>query len=152
MRRYVADPVGAVQRYRLAGSVPALKAREIASVSEYVRLFSRYLRERLGDGPGVRLYSDVVAAATVAAHNQVLRDWLRGGGVGDPLPALDRALAWVIEQYEGREALAAAVVGGPEGTPAGHPAGDPAGEDVVVAVFRAGDPISDVVQRISRSL
>ncbi|HYY09366.1 MAG TPA: TetR family transcriptional regulator, partial [Kineosporiaceae bacterium] len=76
---YTADPAVSVQRYALARSVPALKDREIAGVSRYTRLFARYLRERLadgpGEGPGVRLYADVVAAAVVAAHNEVLRAW-----------------------------------------------------------------------------
>src|SRR3712207_2319344 len=45
-RSHVDDPAVSVERYRLAGSVPALRDREIASVSQYTRLFSRYLRRR----------------------------------------------------------------------------------------------------------
>ena len=134
-RTYVDDPAVSLQRYVLARSVPALKDREIASISRYNRLFSRYLRRRLGEAPGVRLYADVVAAAVVAAHNEVLRAWLLAGGAGDPLPALDRALAWVAERFEHAGAAPAAE-----------------GDDVVVAVFRAGAPLDDVVDRISRSL
>jgi AcrR family transcriptional regulator len=137
---YVDDPLVSVERYRLAASVPALRDREIASVSQYTRLFSRYLRERLGEGPGAALYSDVVAASVVAAHNAVLRDWLRSGGAGDPRADLDLALGWVAEQFEGRRAPA---VGG-------HP--EVPGEDVIVAVFRTGSSLDDVVERISRSL
>ncbi len=133
---YTADPAVSVQRYALARAVPALKAREIAGASRYTRLYSRYLRERLGEGPGVRLYADVVAAAVVAAHNEVLREWLLGGGEGEPGPALERALAWVTERFEQAQPGAE---GGPD-------------EDVVVAVFRAGAPLDDVVQRISRTL
>ncbi len=169
-RSYVEDPPVAVQRYRLAGSVPALRDREIASVSQYTRLFSRYLRGRLGgagpshaagpfegagssDGagpphgavpPDALLYCDVVAASVVAAHNAVLRDWLRGGGVGDPTSDLDRAFAWVAERFEGR------LPGGAAADPA--PGAPGAAEDVVVAVFRAGESVDDVVERISRSL
>jgi AcrR family transcriptional regulator len=134
-RTYVEDPVVSVQRYGVARSVPALRDREIASISRYNRLFSRYLRERLGEAPGIRLYADVVAAAVVAAHNEVLRAWLLGGGAGDPLPALDRALSWVAERFE-----------------QGAPAPGSEQDDVVVAVFRAGAPLDDVVDRISRSL
>lgn len=134
-RTYVEDPAVSVQRYVLSRSVPALKDREIASVSRYNRLFSRYLRQRLGEAPGIRLYADVVAAAVVAAHNEVLRAWLLAGGTGDPLPALDRALAWVADRFE--QAGAA-----PDGE----------ADDVVVAVFRAGASMDDVVDRISRSL
>src|SRR4051794_29818276 len=57
-RTYVDDPAVSVQRYELSRSVPALKDREIASISRYSRLFSRYLRGRLGEAPGVRLYAD----------------------------------------------------------------------------------------------
>jgi len=126
-RSYADDPEVSVQRYELVRAVPALR---------YNRLFSRYLRSRLGEAPGVRLYADVVAAAVVAAHNEVLRAWLLGGGAGDALPALDRALTWVAERFE--QATSA-------------PGVEP-GDDVVVAVFRAGAPLDDVVERISRSL
>lgn len=153
-RSYVEDPPVAVQRYRLAAAVPALRDREIASVSQYTRLFSRYLRGRLGSAvvsggavpSDALLYCDVVAASVVAAHNAVLRDWLRGGGVGDPTQDLDRAFAWVVERFEGRLPGAAAADPVPAGTPGA------AAEDVVVAVFRAGDSVDDVVERISRSL
>jgi AcrR family transcriptional regulator len=136
-RTYVDDPAVSLQRYGVSRSVPALRDREVASISRYNRLFSRYLRRRLGEGPGVRLYADVVAAAVVAAHNEVLRGWLLAGGAGDPLPALDRALAWIAERFE-------------QGAPAPGPEQDD--DDVVVAVFRAGAPLDDVVDRISRSL
>jgi AcrR family transcriptional regulator len=132
-RTYVEDPAVSLQRYELVRAVPALKDREVATISRYNRLFRRYLRERLGEGPGTRLYAEVVAAAVVAAHNEVLRAWLRGGAVADPLPALDRALAWVVDRFEQAPAPGEQ-------------------EDVVVAVFRAGAPLGDVVDKISRSL
>ncbi len=134
---YTADPAVSVQRYALARAVPALKDREIAGVSQYTRLFSRYLRGRLGEGPGVRLYADVVAAAVVAAHNEVLRAWLLEGAQGDPTARLERALGWVAERFE-------------QAVPGDAAAGGD--DDVVVAVFRAGAPLDDVVERISRSL
>jgi len=98
-RSYVDDPAVALQRYRVAGAVPALRDREIAGVSRYTRLFARYLRSRLGDAPAAGLYSDVAAAAVVAAHNSVLREWLRSGGAGDPSAALEEAFDWVLEQF-----------------------------------------------------
>ncbi len=97
---YVDDPAVSVQRYRLIRSVPALRDREIASVSQYTRLFSSYLRRRLGEAPGSALTAEVAAAAVVAAHNQVLRDWLRQGGQSDPFPALDQAFGWVLGRFE----------------------------------------------------
>jgi AcrR family transcriptional regulator len=161
-RSYVDDPVVAVERYRLTRSVAALRDRETASVSMYTRLFAGHLRECYPDTPEGVLRAEVGGAAIVAAHNTVLRDWLRAGGGHDPLPALDAAFDWVVTTLEG--APPAALVAGPgalaapevdDASPsaAGGPANRPAdGEQVVVAVFRAGDPIDDVVRRITRSL
>jgi len=42
----------------------------------------------------------VAAAAVVAAHNSVLREWLRSGGAGDPLPSLEEAFDWVLDRFE----------------------------------------------------
>lgn len=134
-RAYVDDPVVSVQRYRLTRSVPALRDRETASVSQYTRLFADHLRERSDGSPAALLRADVAGAAVVAAHNCVLRDWLRSGGGHDPIPALDAAFDWVVATLEAAPPPAAAAEDG-----------------VVVAVFRAGDPMDDVVERISRSL
>ncbi len=131
---YVDDPVGSVRRYQLVRSVPALRDREIAWVSTYVRLFGRYLHRRLGEAPTAALAAQVGASAVVAAHNQVLREWLHGGGNGDPLPALERAFDWVVSRL----------------APV-PPEGSEVGDNVVVAVFRAGEPLDDVMERISRS-
>jgi len=150
-RSYVDDPVISVERYRLTRSFPALRDRETASVSRYTRLFARYLRHRFGDAPDAALRAEVVAAAYVAAHNFVLREWLRAAGQGDPLPALDAAFDGVAA------AVPASAV--PPPSPSGSSAppqswssssGD--GDDVVIAVFRSGEPLGDVVERISRSL
>jgi AcrR family transcriptional regulator len=102
---YVAEPVISVERYRVARSEPALRAREASGVTRYTRAFSRHLVLRYSselDLPdsAIRLRADVAASALVAAHNQVLREWLVSGGVGDPLPALDAAFEWVISRFE----------------------------------------------------
>ena len=159
MQDYVADPGTALQRFRLTRSVPALRNREIASVRRYQRAFGEYLRDReaaqqdpAGPDPsgvapgddGTALRADVVAAAVVAAHNAVLRDWLRSGAGWDPFPPFDAALSWVEGRFAApppaRSANGAAGRAGAEA------------EEVVVAVFRADQPIDDVVDRISRSL
>jgi AcrR family transcriptional regulator len=153
LRSYVDDGQVSVERYRLIRSVPALRDREIATVSQYTRLFSRYLRRRLGDAPGAALKAESAASAIVAAHNHVLREWLRGGGAGDPFPALDDAFGWVLSRFEDRPAEEH-----PDAPAADEAGTGVAGEgaesdsSVVVAVFRAGDPLDDVVERISRSL
>jgi AcrR family transcriptional regulator len=119
-RSYAEHPEVSVQRYRLVRSVPALRDREIASVAQYTRLFARYLSSRLSveaaarsaavrqvptgqspdSGPDVGLAAATAAAAVVAAHNHVLRTWLRQGGIDDPYPALDAAFAWVLARFE----------------------------------------------------
>ncbi|MCE0539618.1 TetR family transcriptional regulator [Kineosporia rhizophila] len=141
---YLDDPEVSVQRYQLSRSVPALRDRELASVQRYERTFSRYVRGRL-TGPlpeaNAVLRADVVAAAVVAAHNAVLREWLRAGGNYDPLADLDASCAWVRGIF-GESQPKDAVV---------RPRGSGA-DDVVVAVFRSGEPLDDVVARISRSL
>ena len=149
-RSYVEDPVVSLQRYQLTRSVPALRARENASVNEYFRLFRRYLSTRFAaqppPGPGqpaAGLRADVIAGAVVAAHNQVLRDWLKGGCQGDPMPAVEAAFTWVAQTFE-------VPVTQEPATP--NPGQAAAGEDVVVAVFRTDESFDDVVQRISRGL
>ncbi len=147
-RSYVSDPTVSVQRYRLTRSVDALRDRELATVQRYERAFSRYVRNRMVDSglsqPEIALRADVSAAAVVAAHNAVLREWLRAGGDYDPMSELETAFAWVLQTFEaqppapGRDAIPAT-------------AGDP-DNGVVVAVFRADQPLGDVVERISRSL
>jgi AcrR family transcriptional regulator len=139
-RSYVDDPVVSVERYRLTQSIPALRDREIANVSRYARLFGRYLRTRFGDAPGAALRAEVVAASYVAAHNLVLREWLREAGEGDPMPALDAAFDWVASRF------------GADAAPPDASGQSPDSEGVVVAVFRAGESMDNVVERISRSL
>jgi hypothetical protein len=155
MRSYLADPRRSVHRYLLTRSIPQLRDREIASVQRYERVFSKFVRRRLAGTLGearATLHADVVAAAVVAAHNAVLREWLREGAARDPLPALDAALAWVISTFD--QPAVPRVRRTADQAPAveGSPGASGEGTDVVVAVFRADQPIDDVVERISRSL
>jgi AcrR family transcriptional regulator len=145
---YVDDPGISVQRYRLTRSVSALRDRELASVRRYERMFSKYVRERLAGELGesaAMLRADVIAATVVAAHNAVLREWLRSGGTYDPMQDLENAFAWVMRTFEPAEPVDGAVA------PAA-PSQREGANDVVVAVFRASEPLDDVLERISRSL
>jgi AcrR family transcriptional regulator len=138
-RSYVDDPEVSIQRYQLTRTVPALRDREIAWVSQYNRLFGGYLRRRMPAGPDGALAAEITAAGVVAAHNYVLRGWLRRGGCGEPFVALEAAFDRVIAQF------------GP--TPETGMTTTPSDQsNVVVAVFRVGDRLDDVMQRISRSL
>jgi AcrR family transcriptional regulator len=96
MRHYLEEEDVARRRYALTSSVPALRDREIVSVARYQRLFREFIAGWLGDsGDRVSLRAEVMAAAMVAAHNHVLRRWLRGE-TPDPIAELDESLAQVI--------------------------------------------------------
>jgi AcrR family transcriptional regulator len=100
---YLSTPERSVERFRLTREVPALRAREIASVHAYHRVFTRYLIARLADEPQAPLRAEVIAGAVIAAHNQVLREWLRGGGLGSAArgsQALDEAFGYVLATFE----------------------------------------------------
>ena len=93
---YVAEGELARRRYALTSTVPTLRDREIASVARYQRLFREYL---VAQTPGpASLRAEVMAAAVVAAHNHVLRRWLRGESP-DPSTEFDEALREVADLF-----------------------------------------------------
>lgn len=151
-RSYVDDPQVSVQRYRLTRSVTPLRDRELASVQRYERTFSKYVRERLAEEfkpADAALRADVVAATVVAAHNAVLREWLRAGGDYDPMNDLEGAFRWVTSTFQ--PTLGALSKIGDGEKPA-SPVPSAGSDDVVVAVFRADQPLTDVVERVRKSL
>lgn len=102
LRMYASTPSVSVARYQLIRQVPALREREIAVVARYERLFTRYLLGRFDTvesipsswqrgGDDDSMLAEVSAAAVVAAHNHVLRRWLRAGGHGDVEAQLDHS-------------------------------------------------------------
>ncbi|MBL1066983.1 TetR family transcriptional regulator [Streptomyces sp. 7-21] len=147
MKMYAASPAVSVERYKLTREVPALREREIASVSRYERLFTRYLLTHFdenshhGDEP---LLAEVAASAVVTAHNHVLRRWLRRDGKGDVEADLDRAFAIVRSAFE---AL-------PETTlPARNEAASASAQgEVLVTVARTDAPLSEVMRTIEQAL
>lgn len=117
---YVAEGDRARDRYRLTSTVATLRERELVSGSRYQRLFRRYL-SRWGDGSEAsELHAEVTAAAVVAAHNRVLRRWLRRE-CEDPEREITRALAAVHQAFDQDivEGGAAALVVLPAGVPLG---------------------------------
>jgi AcrR family transcriptional regulator len=137
---YMREEQVSVLRYQLCRRVPQLRQREVAAVADYERAFSHYLRGRLPEQPGElpdTLRADVVAAAVVAAHNTVLRDWLRAGGATAAPEALDAALGYVLRTF---------------GSPPAAAPPEPAADDTVVAVFRAPQRFDDVVHRLRSQL
>jgi AcrR family transcriptional regulator len=92
---YLAEGDLARRRYALTSTVSALRDREIASVARYQRLFREFIAEQLGDpGEPASLRAELMAATAVAAHNHVLRRWLRGESP-DPVREFDDAMRQV---------------------------------------------------------
>jgi len=91
LQSYLDEGDIAVQRYALTSSVPVLRDREITSVARYQRVFREFLAESAALS---LLQAELAAAALVAAHNHVLRRWLRAEST-DPLTEFDLAMAEV---------------------------------------------------------
>jgi AcrR family transcriptional regulator len=98
LEHYVDNKQVSLQRYRLVGEVPSLRERETISVAAYQRAFRNRIEPDHRDNRA-SLQAELMAAAVAAAHNQVLRQWLRGGGRGDPYPKLDDALHLVHDVF-----------------------------------------------------
>jgi AcrR family transcriptional regulator len=96
---YVEEGDVARRRYALTSTVPALRDREIATVARYQRVLREFIKEWMGEsGEPASLRAEIMAAAVVAAHNHVLRRWLRGESP-DPVAELDEALPQVIALF-----------------------------------------------------
>ena len=97
LRHFLQEGERARARYVLTSRVPGLRDRELVSSARYQLAFRRYLSSR-GDGSETaELRAELVAGAVVAAHNHVLRRWLRGEA-NDPERELDAALTFVHER------------------------------------------------------
>ncbi len=99
LAHYVEDAEVSLRRYRLVRQVPALRDREITSVARYQRLFREFIGKMLDGSPDADLRAELMASSVVAAHNQVLRGWLRAGGTYDPSDLLDHAMRYVIATF-----------------------------------------------------
>jgi AcrR family transcriptional regulator len=116
------------RRYALTSTVPALRDREIVSVARYQRLFREYIAEWMaGQGESDALQAELMAAAVAAAHNHVLRRWLRGDST-DPVGEVDAAMRHVISLCTSRAP-------GP-------------GDGTTVVAFRTGQPLETVLPAI----
>lgn len=77
----------------------ALRDREIASVARYQRLFREFIGDWMGDeAKSASLRAELMSAAVVAAHNHVLRRWLRGETT-DPVGEVDEAMRDVLALF-----------------------------------------------------
>lgn len=148
---YVRDPDITVPRYRLVRAHPRLRDREVAMTARYQAAFSRYLGQNTGgrrtgeDRPTLEV--EVVAAALIAAHNHVLRGWLREPDEGRVWERFDEAMTRVA-------GLAAPLLGAPLPDGGGEGAGtaDGPGERVLVAVYPRGVSTADLLRRVSETV
>ncbi|MEV0980041.1 helix-turn-helix domain-containing protein [Streptomyces sp. NPDC049915] len=121
------------RRYALTSKVSALRDREIASVARYQRLFREFIAEWMGDPTtAASLRAELMAAAVVAAHNHVLRRWLRGESA-DPVAEVDEAMGEVLALFP----APAADGGGPEG-------------GTTVVAFRSGQDLEALLPALRR--
>ncbi|MEU3017130.1 MULTISPECIES: helix-turn-helix domain-containing protein [unclassified Nocardiopsis] len=134
---YVRDPEITVPRYRLVRAHPRLRDREVAMTARYQAAFSRFLAQSTGaDRPSLEV--EVVAAAVIAAHNHVLRGWLREPGDTRVWDRFDRAMSRVAD-------LAEPLLGGGARREAGR-------ERVLVAVYPSDSDPSDLLRRVSEAV
>lgn len=155
MRMYAAQPAISVARYKLTREVPTLREAEIASVSRYERLFTRYLLGHFDehahddDNNADPLLAEVAASAVVTAHNHVLRRWLRAGGQGDVEAQLDQAFAIVRKTFGAGIGLGRRTAAQQEEEPAARTARS---GEVLVAVARTDAPLEEVMRTIEEAL
>ncbi|MGW1027937.1 TetR/AcrR family transcriptional regulator [Streptomyces sp. NPDC002577] len=109
---YIDEGDLARRRYALTSKVAALRDREIASVARYQRLFREFISEWMGDPTeSASLRAELMAAAVAAAHNHVLRRWLRGEA-SDPVAEVDEAMREVLALFPGPQSSREAGDGG----------------------------------------
>jgi AcrR family transcriptional regulator len=134
LTHYVEEGDLARRRYALTSGVPALRDREIASVARYQRLFREFIADWMGDpAEPAPLRAELMAAAVVAAHNHVLRRWLRGESP-DPMAEVDVALRQVIELFAG----------------SGETAGNGQGDGTTIVAFRTGQDLEALLPALRR--
>ncbi|MFF0791834.1 TetR/AcrR family transcriptional regulator [Streptomyces spiralis] len=130
---YVEEGDLARRRYALTSKVSALRDREIASVARYQRLFREFIADWMGDPTeSASLRAEIMAAAVVAAHNHVLRRWLRGES-SDPVREVDEAMSEVLALFP---------------APSGREDGGAGGTTVVA--FRTGQDLDALLPSLRR--
>ncbi len=131
--RYIEEGERARLRYALTSKVAALRDREIASAARYQRLFREFIANWMGPSEHSALRAELMAAAVVAAHNHVLRRWLRGDAT-DPVGEIDRAMSQVVALFS-----------------LGAQAADQ-GPGTTVLVFRSTRNVEDVAASVRRAI
>ncbi|MGW1675938.1 TetR family transcriptional regulator [Saccharopolyspora sp. NPDC002376] len=138
LEMYLVEPEVSLKRFELTREVPALRDKEIASIDRYQRVFARYLRQCYAGESGGDLRAAVAAAAVVAAHNHVLRQWLKSGGALDAKRQLHEAIQQVAAALSGQRSTVEPTV--------------TEGENVVVGVVRTAAPTDVVLKHLEDAL
>jgi AcrR family transcriptional regulator len=106
---YVSEGNRARERYQLTSTVPALRERELVSTARYQQLFRKFISAWGDQSESAELRAELMAASVVAAHNRVLRRWLRREPI-DPHIEIDAALGAVHHLFQERSEPAAATI------------------------------------------
>lgn len=148
---FCAEGALAGRRYAVVNAHPALRDKELVTVFRYERLFDAHLRAAL---PGLDPLDSVrFAAAVIATHNYLLREFMRG--------TRPVTTAQVHDALDGVRRLFGVLDGSREptaGNPPGHaPKADGAPEaadDVVVTVlsFPRSTPTADIARALQHKL
>lgn len=137
LQDYLGDPEVTLPRYRLVRAHPRLRDREVAMTARYQAAFSRYLARHEGTESGSPV-AEMVAASLIAAHNHVLRGWLR-----DP----DQDGQEVLARFEEAMSLVRRVA-----EPMLHAADGPGDDRVLVAVYPGGMGREELLRRIGAAV
>jgi AcrR family transcriptional regulator len=138
--RYLAEDERARLRYSLTSRVATLRDREIASAARYQRLFREFIAQWMGQADDAALRAELMAAAVVAAHNHVLRRWLRRD-TDDPIDELESAMSRVVTLFSVSGATDVAESGVSDGT-----------GDAAVIILRSPRSSADLVATVRRAL
>ncbi|MGW0824466.1 TetR/AcrR family transcriptional regulator [Streptomyces sp. NPDC002845] len=133
---YIDEGELARRRYALTSKVPTLRDREIAGVARYQRLFREFIADWMGGtGEPASLRAELMAAAVVAAHNHVLRRWLRGESA-EPVAELDDAMREVLALFPAPRSRA------------GDGNGGDGGDGTTVIAFRSGQDLDTILRAL----
>lgn len=144
LEMYLAEPEVSLKRFELTREVPPLRDKEITSIDRYQRVFAKYLRNQYAGRADGDLRASVAAAAIVAAHNHVLREWLKSGGAVDAHVLLRQALCRV------RAAVSTSWDDADDHAP--HTSRAEGGGEVVVGVVRTGASAGAVMKHLEEAL
>jgi hypothetical protein len=136
--RYIDEGDRARQRYAITSKVAVLRDREIATAAGYQRLFREFITTWMGPSEPLALQAELMAAAVVAAHNHVLRRWLRGDTT-EPLREIDAAMAQVVALFPA-----------PAASPSSWAA--TAGGGTTVVVLQSHRQLADIVPALQRAI